>query len=960
MILCKIIDNLGESVYFCENILKHALLHHVKNKTYTLFMRLMALFGMLLVCLGATKKTLAQAPQSDSAPLIQLFFEVDTLNIGQGETFSNRLRFENHDHVDHMLLKTKVSSGALLNLPDTIRLAAGESRSYPIKYLASARLVHTALQAFTAVYSFKGQSLPAAVFYTRIDMENRISIQAQEPVVYLQPGNSRVRLRLRLRNNGYSAAQVGLSWNTYPAGLQLSSPTTTSLSLAAAAEQYIELEAADLHNGKLASDYQVTIEAKDPAGRGLATSIVKVVRLDSRKVQRMGTENSGFQTNTTGMDYTNVGNGYAYYSFRANGDLTAPDQTGLRYSVNLNYNNEQSSFDLYETSVSYRTKHFALQAGSVNENLDFPIYGRGVKASLYLNKASSVDVYGIQNNYMLFSSDSQIPGASIYGASYNYNLGLDKSARVNALYSHNPLNGISTYLSSGGAQLKLAENHQLELRGGLSSETGPQGRHPGMASGINYHGRTGNWDIGLNNYYSTAHYSGMQRGVLQLDERVSYTIQPATTVFVRYNRLQNAPAYSGINFSMLSYSNEITTYETGVQVAFAKFHLGLRPYLMEQRLNSSRLNYEGATSLSSASCRVAVDMSYSLGKGQFMVQADYGNTHQRAAAAETTQKGWKLNANFSNRWFSFNTLVQTAAYYLNEVYTYGGNAGKMYAFGPGLHLNGFKERLRVDANHYLNYNGAGGKWSNALTTQVNYRLPGNWTLKGQLGYNSYGNYSGSTNLQTQLGVSKSFTRHTAPGNAKLDLQFFGDENGNGLWDRGEVALAAVVSSLRGVDKTKGVALTTVSGKSGHVSFSNLEKETYTLQVRDAGDRHLREELHIPLARNQRISVPLVRSNWIKGRINLLKEEFIASTTSIEGLRIVATDANNQEFHTFTNEEGEFRMALPLNAYTLTADVDSEKFNVLNDALTINVGRGQTPAIELELKDISRKVMVTQF
>src|SRR5690606_29456693 len=125
------------------------------------------------------------------------------------------------------------------------------------------------------------------------------------------------------------------------------------------------------------------------------------------------------------------------------------DQTGLRYNVNINYNKAQSSTELYETSVSYRTKQFALQAGSVNDNLDFPIYGRGLKASLYLDKSSSVAIYGVQNNYMLLSSDSQIPGESIYGASYNYNLGLDKSARVNALYSHNPLTGISTYLSSG-------------------------------------------------------------------------------------------------------------------------------------------------------------------------------------------------------------------------------------------------------------------------------------------------------------------------------------------------------------------------------------------------------------------------------------------------------------------------------------------------------------------------------
>jgi hypothetical protein len=87
---------------------------------------------------------------------------------------------------------------------------------------------------------------------------------------------------------------------------------------------------------------------------------------------------------------------------------------------------------------------------------------------------------------------------------------------------------------------------------------------------------------------------------------------------------------------------------------------------------------------------------------------------------------------------------------------------------------------------------------------------------------------------------------------------------------------------------------------------------------------------------------------------------MASTSTIEGLRIVARDENNSEFYTFTNEAGEFQMALPLNAYTLTADVDHTKFDVVNGAELVKVASGRTPEIELQLKDISRKVIVKQF
>ena len=933
-------------------------MHPFIIKLYKESLRFVLAFGMFVGMSGVQ----SSAAQS-TAQLVRYFFEIDTIDVGQGETFANRLHFENRSENPLVLVTSNVASGALLALPDTVNLSAGESKVFPVKYLASARILHQTLQAFVAQYAPPGKpAIPSAIFYTRVNNEGRVSLGLQEPIIYLQPGNNRLQIRLRLRNTGYSSVKISLALSSYPAGLQFSGQRS-SINLSPGAEQLLDIEAIDLNAGKLASDYQITIEAKDASGDNLATNMLKVVRLDSRKVQRLGNGiNNNFQSHTAAMDYTSLGNGFDFYSIRAAGNLAGADSVGLRYHLNLNYYQNQGALDIYETSLHYRSRHFAVQAGNINDNLDFPVYGRGLKGSFFLNKESSIDVYGLQNSYLLLPAGAQHPAAHVYAGSYNYNPGLDRTAKANFLYSSNPETGISTYLTNGTMQLKLSDAQRLELRGGLSVEADLQERSPGYASGVNYYHQAGNWDMVLHNYYSSSRYSGMQRGTLMLDERISYRIKPRTTVFVRYHRLDNTPDYANKSVALFNYSSRTVSYEAGAFISLGRFNVGLRPYVLEQSLNRPEMLYMAATSLHSKSYRAELDLNYSLGRGNFMLQADYGYTNRVSAESETTNSGLKLNANYSNSWFSFNSVIQTAPYYLSDEISYQSTKGRyrMYAFGPGLRIEGFKSRLNLSSNYYLTYAGAGNGWNNTLNAQAGYRIPKNWEIKAQLAFNSYGRSSGNYNLQTQMGIAKSFSRQTAPGNAKLELRFFGDDNGNGVWDKAEQALTDVVSSLNAADKSKSISLTTISGKNGQVSFANLEKESYILQVSQTGDRHLAEALNIPLSGNRKIAVPLIRSSWLKGRINLLKETYMASATTIEGLRIVARDANNKEFHTFTNEAGEFQMALPLNAYTLTADVDHTKFDVVNGVEMIKVTPGSTPDVELQLKDISRKVIVKQF
>jgi hypothetical protein len=921
-------------------------------------MLIIKIFGIFIVIVFGFFISCAQAQSS------RYFFERDTIQIGYGETFSNLLRFTNEGKSPVTFTKSNVTSGALLSLPDTVTVQPGKVRSFPVKYLASSTTVQQAIQEFSATYAVPGVVFKdKAVFQALISIESRISLSPIEPVSYLNNATNRVSIQLRCANNGYTPVQIKLKVSSYPAGLQLTMPAQQAITIAAGSQQMIIIDAISLTKDKYASDYHITVEAIAAQGNTLATSSVSVVSLRSDKIQNLGQANyAGLQTNTTGFNYTTSNQGYSFYNLQANGNFQAPDSTGFSYNANVNYYEQANTVDLYNTWLSYSNKNFAVQIGNINDNLDYPIYGRGIKTSVFLDKNKSMDFFGLQNNYMLLSATRQLSGPKIFGGSYNIDNGVSNSSKLSLLYSQDPNTGLSTYFTSGTALFNFSDTQHLELRGGLSNEKSELHSHSGYASGFNYYNRNKQWEVGMNNYYSTAYYSGMQRGVLLLDERISYNLNTNTTFFVRYNFIRNAPGYQLSQFIFSGYGSKTISYETGINLAYGRVNIGLRPYIFKQDISRIFLFSGANIDLSSSSYRTELSLSFKLAGNQVNLQGDYGLTNSSSSTGNTTVGGVKANASISNRFYNFSALVQTAPYYLTDQLSVRipDQKYRLYAFGPGIHMPGFKNRMNLSANYYRSYQMGNDGWNNSVTGNVSFRLKRTWNVTGQVSYTSNTYIPGSYNLQSQLGIVKNFSRSTAPGNAKLEVEFYGDDNANGIWDHNEEALAGIVSNLIPEGDAGGSTLATISNKDGRIRYVNLKKEAYSLLLTRNGDRHLSEPVNLILKKDQRIQVALVRSGWLKGRISALKQDYISSRTILEGLRILATNSNNQTFETYTNEAGEFQIPLPLNEYTIKADIDPAKFSQVSTRKVVQILLTKNADIDFEITDISRKVVVKQF
>ena len=917
------------------------------------------LIGTIIVCALGFFNAFSQ-----TSPAIKYNFEKDTIQIGYAETFSNRLQFVNHSKNQVTFIKSSVTAGALLALPDSVVAEAGEIRSVPVKYLSSAVTIKNSIQEFSAAYTAAGLVInDRAIFHTIISTESQLSITALDPIAYLNNETNRISIRIRCANNGYTPVKISLKQTSYPTGLQITGPLQQIISLDPNSQQVVTLEGINLNKDKFATDYRITVEASDPSGVSLATSSIKVVSLRSSKIQNLGQDYySGLQTNTTALNYTSSNLGFSSYNLRANGNLQSADSTGFSYNANVNYYTQQQRVDLYDSWVSYRSKNFGLQIGNINDNLDYPIYGRGIKASAFLNKNNSLDFYGVQNSYMLLSANSQLPGAKLLGMNYNYSNGLSSNTRASFLYSQDPNTGVSTFFTNGTTQIKLTETQHLELRAGLSREHADSQTDFGYATGVNYNNRAERWEIGLNNYYSTAYYSGLQRGVLQLDERLSYRLNNTTALFARYNYNKNAPEYQQSRTFSSSFGNKTISYETGMTFAYRKINVGLKPYILTQDLSGSFLLATPAVNLSASSYRAELALSFQLAGNQIMFQGDYGYTNHLSGTEQKKTEGLKINASMSNKMYSLSALVQTAPYYLTDQISGPKRSEKfrLYAFGPGVHKDAFNGRMNLSANYYLSYFGNSNGWNNSVNGNASFRMKKGWEITGQASYNTNTYFPGNYNLQSQLGVVKHLSRSTAPGNVKLDVEFYSDNNSNGRRDQDEEAMEGVIANLSPEGSAAGSPLVTISNRTGKISYQNLNKEVYSLHVTQGGDRQLSKPLAILLNKNQKIQVPLVRSGWLKGRVNAIRQEYIASQPILEGMRILATDANNQTFETYTNEAGEFRIPLPLNEYTIIADIDANKFSIENTHQKVSVQQKHNPDISFEIKDISRLVIVKQF
>lgn len=920
---------------------------------------------------------------------IRYSFIKDTVSINGGETFSNLLRVIN-PYQQNVLL-TQADKGlpkGLINLPDSIKLNGGETRTFPVKYMADRQTINRNIQLFglrlvTADPAVQVQQ--AAVFITQLEDVKGLTIDTEESEIYLSQLTNQVQVMIRCANNGFVPITFKLLLNGIPDGLEFTGQTMT-LTLQPGAQQLLPFLARN-KSSRTAGDYTVTIQAVDERNAQLAVKVIRILNVTSARRMASG-QFGGDIPNTVSLRYVSLDSRSSYEEFQGNGKLAFGENRFLEYRVNANRFQQPgyNGVNIFNTYVDYQTKSWGLKFGNIYENVDFNLGGRGFKASAKLKNKAVLSIYGIESNYMLFTQLAQTAinrqsGAKTIAVDYYIEKGGREDRRLTYVRNNDELNGIHADQLSGKAGIKLKDKSFLGLEGGLSSEFLSLGAKPGkigFSGGVNYTQENDQIQLYGNLYYSSPYYTGLRRGNLTSDVSILHKLGSANSIRAHVSIQQANPKFQdnpALLYTRSINKNAIGIYEIQYTTNIGKLGINAGTYLMKQQLMGvsfidvppAKLDWK------SSSIHFVTNLNYNGQVHNFSLIADYGYTFMNTSEKPPAPfNSLKMNASYNVSFLGFTSYIQFNPYYLSDLIAAGKTVRyRLYSFGPNAHFNSFNNKLNTQIGGAYNYYGFSQSNNYAMTGSCRYAVKGNWAFSFDAQYSlsrqsllpvpgefPQGNSMAATNnvqfnsRQLRVGVEKQFGIKRSASNKKLELAYFEDHNSNGIQDAGEAAVAGILVKINGE-----AALT---NSKGLVIFKNMNNEVYTASVTNTKGWSLQQPTTVLLDKSRHIAVPLVKTQALNGKLKLVAEKYLDTQPVLAGIRVNARDANGVVHQTLTDETGAFCFYLPRNNYTVYIETEGMSFSIQNGREEVVLQGTPVEMLTFLYKDERRKVGVTHF
>ncbi len=399
---------------------------------------------------------------------IELSFEQDSITgLNVGDNFSNKLTICNNGTNTVTLIKIPNDSMALIALPDTVQLAADECQAFFTKYFASVALLREFKNKVTAAYRVLGSNVIINTSFALVlKSAQHLSIESLSSAVYINEQTNTAHIDLRCTNNGFSNEGFKLSLKSYPDGLSVTD-NNREIHLAQGVQQVISIDARNTLPQSLTPDYGVSVQAIDAGGKVIASLYIQVLLLgSSKRIALNGSSESRMLNNSAQLSYWYTNAGYSYAQMYLKGNLNLTGNDNLKYNINVNeYTKPTQGTEIYDSRIEYQGQHFALQAGSISENLDFSLYGNGVKASFLPDAKNTISAYYVDNGYFLYSSiNRQVLGGKIWAASYDLHPSVSENIKVNFLHGTSPQTGVQTNLANTDMKFSLGKNNYWKLK----------------------------------------------------------------------------------------------------------------------------------------------------------------------------------------------------------------------------------------------------------------------------------------------------------------------------------------------------------------------------------------------------------------------------------------------------------------------------------------------------------------
>ena len=632
------------------------------------------------------------------------------------------------------------------------------------------------------------------------------------------------------------------------------------------------------------------------------------------------------------------------------------------------YNNSRPL--LSNTYLNYKVDHKGIMLGNISESLETFINGRGVKVYVGDKEGSKLIEVGIvDKSYNLLGNQYQLAGGNgytAYGKTYFSN---QKNQQYSGsfLYDRTPYSNSESLIQMNEYQYRIKENIQLsfELGGGLTRTLNSEfsSFKPSIALGNKFIGTFGKYNFSSNNFYSSGHYPGTRRGLLQLNERVSRRFNKLNT-WAAYTYYNYKPEYLVNNFFNFSSNTSNSRIEAGTYFPLSN-NISLS-ISAKQQTDQGNIGYiQGADNpiFRMHSYIFTESINWRSKHDQHMVYLSVENGYSESPFTGKKGKQIRANGTWNYRFFSLSSYFQKGDFSIIEAYSnaqHEDNDNYRLNIATSIRKEFFSKKMNtlLDINYNRDsYAGSGWMFSGSASYAFSRRFSGFVNTY----YNTFNSiYSNSSYTNFQAGVTYNLP---SGGNVKsgkkgnLTLFLFFDHNTNGVYDQGDEVAENRVAIIEEVSF--------ISLHNGIVEYKKVPYGEYALQI-PSQDWFAVAPSKINVGnREVRFEIPLQRTGKITGSMIYDYNE----RTSLEvaekygGLRVWVIGENGEKIEALTNSQGKFTLFVPVGSYVFMIDENSLPKNAYTgfEAQSIEVGGGQTTILpEIELKVKQRVIEVKRF
>ncbi len=890
-------------------------------------------------------------------------------------------------------IELEISGGnshkAILKFPQKLQLAPLESVFLPIKFLASKALIKQEQQEFKfliLINKINENSLEYnSSFITFLPMNKRLYVILDKPEFYILPNVEETKLNFTVSNPSLFKEQYILKLYDLPKGYKILEKSDPQW-IEGRSKQEVTLTLKHPLIKEKNVDFHFSLalkqQKKDTPMRYTLRMLKLEGLLDLAQDARHG-ENSSSISNEINYLTSNYMNSF---QLKSSSEMYLPKNKKLEYALQFNHFLDQSTYQLFNSQINYSFKNWMFAAGSLHENLNYNLNGKGLKVA-HENNDRKWNVLVMDNDLVILGNESNRKFLG-YNIAFEYLKGIKtkENTRLLAVYNKRPDLQLENSMVNLEQKLWKSKIHIIEIESGISRAkyAGKTRKKSeiGYAGGLNYSGKFENIGLQTLNYFSHPNFTGNRRGALQSEFLLDFTPNAGhgLTLGWTFNRNKiktNDLQYADVlkDLMKISQMNASLSYQNKLSKSIS---IGFGPYYLHQfmdRMDAEQKIIHNA----SASWRFRKSLGYYDKKNTINLNVDHGLTSHLIGNKKLNRfYSFRANAQMKYKDLSIHMFYQYNPYFLSDGLT-NLNFGKYHVVNfESKYARYFLNKRLYMANSLMYYYHGDNQHSNYVWNgEFSFKMLRGIQLRGDFyfGINRMQRlmlYNPETGIdpnpivfnrrdqtllstrQVRLGISKDIVYKKNNHVANLKMKFFHDQNGNGIRDKDESLLAGVVVKMHN--------LLAQSDKDGFVKFKLVKGKTYHFDLQSHNGWFLSNNSlkQINIIRNLVLEIPLVKMTMVKGRIVQKMKEYQQKINDFSDYQIIFRAETGSSYQTRSNIKGGFIISLPDGNYKVDIIPRQEYIEVIENGKNVLIKDGKEVGLEFEVINSSRKVKISTF